>query len=135
MRLAAAGAALAFTLFSVSGEAAPSPGSAGSAWGSTATIQLASDHSGANANVAVPVDGVTRSVEELWGHTSIAQDGLVFASSAQLVAFSQTVVCTITDNHPHVRATLDAERTWVSLRGGPVVDLCSAQIVCRCEGM
>lgn len=132
MQFIAAAAAFAFAIFSVPGEAAPSPGPV---WSSTATIQLANDHSGANADVAIPVDGVTRSIEELWGHTSIARNGLVFASSAQLVAFSQTVVCTITDDHPHVRATLDAEKTWVSLGGGRVVDLCSAHVVCRCEDM
>lgn len=131
MQTAAAAAALTLALFAASGRAAPSPESA---WGSTATIQLANDQSGANANVAVPVDGVTRSVEDLWGHTSIARGGLVFASSVQLVSFSQTVVCTITDDHPHVFATLNAEKTWVSLAGGGVVDLCSAQVVCRCEG-
>lgn len=123
---------LALTLFSASILAAPSPESA---WGSAATIQLANDQTGANANVAVPVDGVKRSVEELWGHTSVAQNGIVFASSAQLVAFSQTVDCTITEYQPHLSATLNAEKNWASLGGGHAMDLCSAQVVCKCEGM
>jgi hypothetical protein len=123
--------ALACALLSASGLAYPNAGG----WKTTATIQLANDQSGANANVAVPVDGVKRSVEELWGHTAVAQHGLVFASSAQLTAFDQTTVCTITEE-PHLSVTLDAEKTWVSLGGhGHPVDLCSAFVVCECEGM
>lgn len=131
MRFINAVVAPAFILFSASGWAAPSPQSS---WLPTATLQLANDQSGANANIAVPVDGVKRSVQELWGYTSIAQNGLVFASSAQLAAFSQTVVCTITDDQFHLSATLNAEKTWVSLGGGRAADLCSAQVICKCEG-
>ncbi|CAI7606825.1 unnamed protein product [Penicillium discolor] len=79
--------ALAFSLFWVSGLASPTP-QAG--WKTTATLQLANDQSGANANVPVPIDGVKYSVQELWGHTAVAQHGLVFASSAQVTAFDQT---------------------------------------------
>lgn len=122
-------AALACALLSSISLAAPAEG----AWKTTATIQLANDQSGANANVAVPVDGVKRSVQELWGHTSVAKNGLVFASSTQLVAFQQTTVCTITEE-PRVHVTLDAQKTWASFGGG-VVDLCSAYVVCKCEGM
>ncbi|KAJ5376546.1 hypothetical protein N7509_013432 [Penicillium cosmopolitanum] len=95
-------------------------------------FQLANDQSGANSNVAVPVDGKKRPVQELWGHTAVAKHGLVFASSAQLVAFQQTTVCTITEE-PRVDVTLDAKKTWASFGG--VVDLCAAYIVCKCEGM
>ncbi|KAJ5109971.1 hypothetical protein N7532_002616 [Penicillium argentinense] len=121
-------AALACALFSSIGFAAPSEH-----WATTATIQLANDQSGANANVAVPVDGVKRSVQELWGHTSVAHNGLVFASSAQLTAFQQTTVCKIIQE-PRIHVTLDAEKTWVSFGGG-VVDLCAAYVVCECERM
>ncbi|CAI7651676.1 unnamed protein product [Penicillium manginii] len=122
-------AALACALFSSISLAAPAEG----AWRTTATIQLANDQSGANANVAVPVDGVKRPVQELWGHTAVAKHGLVFASSAQLVAFQQTTVCTITQE-PRIHVTLDAEKTWASIGGG-VVDLCAAYVVCECEGI
>ncbi|KAJ5692000.1 hypothetical protein N7462_001423 [Penicillium macrosclerotiorum] len=121
--------AVALALFTSGSLAAPTEAS----WATTATIQLANDQSGANANVAVPVDGVKRPVQELWGHTAVARNGLVFASSAQLTAFQQTTVCTITEE-PRLSATLDAEKTWVSL-GGHVVDLCSAYVVCECKGM
>ncbi|KAJ5086375.1 hypothetical protein NUU61_007682 [Penicillium alfredii] len=141
-------AALAFTLFS-SGLATPAgplsppgpPGPPGGSsgppgsptWATTATIQLVNDESGANANVAVPLDGQKHAVQKLWGETSIAQNGLVFASNAMLTAFQQTTVCTITEG-PHPDAILDAEHTWASLGEG-VVDLCSAYVECRCEGM
>lgn len=120
--------ALAFSLFWVSGLASPTP-QAG--WKTTATIQLANDQSGANANVPVPIDGVKYSVQELWGYTAVAQHGLVFASSAQVTAFDQTTVCTITEESGFA-ATLDAQRTWVSADRRPV-DLCSAFVVCKCE--
>lgn len=123
---------LALTLFSASGLAAPTPQSA---WGTTATIQLANDQSGAYADVAVPVDAVKRPVQELFGQTSIAEDGLVFASSAQLVDFEQTVVCTITDDWPYLSTTLEAEGLYASLGDGRAVDLCAAQIMCTCEGV
>lgn len=122
-------AALACALFSSIGLAAPSE----SAWKTTATIQLANDQSGANANVAIPVDGVKRPVQELWGHTSLAHNGRVFASSAQLTAFQQSTVCTITAE-PRIDAKLNSEKTWTSLGGG-VVDICSAWVVCECKRM
>lgn len=122
--------AFACALLSVSALAAPTP-QAG--WRPTATVQLANDKSGANANVDIPLDGVKRPVQELWGNTAVAQDGLVFASSAQLIEFSQTTVCTITQEHGF-GATLDAEQTWDSV-GGQSVDLCSSFIACECEGV
>ncbi|KAJ5667588.1 hypothetical protein N7507_003452 [Penicillium longicatenatum] len=121
--------ALAY-LFAATGLAAPTNGPPAY----TATIQLANDQSGANANAVIPVDGVKRPVQELWGHTSLAKHGLVFASSAQLTAFEQTTVCTFTEELHHLTASLDAEDTYVTL-GKPVVDLCSAYVVCECEGM
>ena len=100
-------------------------------WATTATIQLANDQSGRNANVSVPIDGVYRPVQELWGNTAVAQNGLVFASSAQLTAFDKTTVCRIIQE-PFIDVNLDAQRTWASATGG-VVDLCAAYIVCECE--
>ncbi|KAJ5691672.1 hypothetical protein N7488_012407 [Penicillium malachiteum] len=117
------------TLLASTGLAAPAIESRGE---HTARIQLANDNSGANANIVIPVDGVKRSVQELWGSTSVSKNGLVFASSAQLTAFEQTTVCTITED-PKIDVTLTAEKTWVSFGG--VTDLCAAWVVCECEGM
>ncbi|KAJ5767113.1 uncharacterized protein N7511_004729 [Penicillium nucicola] len=107
--------------------AAPPP------WVKPATIQLANEMSGANANVAVPVDGVKRPVQELWGHTAVAREGLVFASSAMLTSFQQTTVCEFTEG-PRLDVSIDAEKTYASFGGG-VKDLCAAYVVCKCEGM
>lgn len=120
-------AALALGLFASSGLATPP------SWVKPATIQLANEQSGANANVAVPVDGVKRPVQELWGHTAVAHEGLVFASSAMLTAFQQTTVCEFTEE-PLLDAKLNAEKTYTSFGGG-VKDLCAAYVVCKCEGM
>ncbi|KAJ5101687.1 hypothetical protein NUU61_003909 [Penicillium alfredii] len=95
----------------------------------TATIQLANDQSGANANVAVPENGKKYSIESLWGKTAVAKKGRVFATSAQLVAFQQHTHCTIFD-HDHLHAELDARKTWVSLKDGKVVNLDHAFVVC-----
>lgn len=129
-------AALTSALFSTIAFAAPA---ADFGWKPlTATVQLANDQSGTYADVIIPVDGVKRPVQELWGNTAVAHNGLIFASSAQLIASPQTTVCTITEERNYLSASLDAETTWASFGspfGSPIVDLCSAYIVCECEGM
>lgn len=94
------------------------------------TIQLANDQSGANANVKIPADGKERSVEALWGHTSVAQHGVVYATSAQLTAFQQDTVCTIS-KEPHLDAMLNSRQTWVSLKHGSLVNLKGAFVECQ----
>ncbi|KAK6820441.1 hypothetical protein RU639_007586 [Aspergillus parasiticus] len=94
------------------------------------TVQLANDQSGANANVDIPADGNPRSVQALWGKTSVSTNGVVSASSAQLNKFQQTTHCQITQ-HPNVNAELDAQRTWTQLDHGKVVQLNQASIVCK----
>lgn len=95
-----------------------------------ATVQLANEQSGANANVAIPTDGNPQSVAHLWGNTPVSKDGVVYASSAQLVAFEQDTSCVIFQRD-HYHAELDAQKTWVSLSGGEVVDLNQAFVVCE----
>lgn len=119
--------ALVLGLLTSSGLAAPP------SWVKPATIQLANEQSGATANVAVPVDGVKRPVQELWGHTAVAHEGLVFASSAMLTVFQQTTVCEFTEE-PRLDVSMNAEKTYTSFGGG-VKDLCAAYVVCKCEGM
>ncbi|KAJ9491034.1 hypothetical protein VN97_g2232 [Penicillium thymicola] len=97
-----------------------------------ATVQLANDKSGANANVAIPTDGNPRSVAHLWGKTPVSKDGVVYASSAQLVAFQHDTSCVIFQRD-HYHAELDAQKTWVSLSGGEVVNLNDAFVVCEDE--
>ncbi|KAJ5529354.1 hypothetical protein N7527_002747 [Penicillium freii] len=99
------------------------------AFATDATVQLANDQSGANANVAIPTDGHPRSVAHLWGKTPVSKDGVVHATSAQLVAFQQDTSCVIFQRD-HYYAELDAQKTWVSLKGGEVVDLNGAFVVC-----
>ncbi|KAJ5606027.1 hypothetical protein N7510_008808 [Penicillium lagena] len=96
------------------------------------TVQLANDQSGVNADIAVPADGQAYSIQQLYGNTPVAAQGLVFASSAQVVSFQEGTSCTITgQTSPSV--TLNSQRTWESFGGE--VDLCSAFITCVCEGM
>ena len=93
------------------------------------TVQLANDQSGANANVDVPADGKKRSIDTLWAHTAVAKNGVVYATSAQLTKFQQDSVCEITGDD-HLDVKLNARQTWVSLKGGAVVNLKNAFIVC-----
>lgn len=95
----------------------------------TATIQLANDQSGANANIAVPEDGRKHSIKSLWGKTAVAKNGVVRATSAQLVAFQQDTECKISgDENLHIK--LDARKTWAQLKDGKIVDLDRAYVVC-----
>lgn len=95
----------------------------------TATLQLANDQSGANANVAVPEDGKKYSIKSLWGRTAVAKNDVVYATSAQLVAFQQDTECRIFGDDIHVE--LDAKKTWAQLKGGKVVNLNHAYVVCH----
>lgn len=119
-------AALAATLLSTFAAAAPRPPRG--SWAPTATIQLANEQSGANSNAVIPIDGVSRPVQELWGNSPIARDGLVFATSAQLTAFEQHITCTF-KGEPRLSLTLSTDRTY-DLFGGPVTDLCTAYVSC-----
>lgn len=93
------------------------------------TVQLANDQSGANANVQVPTDGKKRPISALWGKTAVAKDGAVWATSAQLTRFEQDSFCEIFGEY-YLNAKLSARQTWVSLKGGAVVNLQDAFIVC-----
>jgi hypothetical protein len=100
-----------------------------SATAPSVTVQLANDQSGANANVNIRADGAKHRVESLWGHTSVARNGVVYASSTQLTAFQQDTVCKIFGGG--VDVTLTAIHTWSWLEGGKVVNLKDAYIVCK----
>ncbi|KAJ5895446.1 hypothetical protein N7495_007137 [Penicillium taxi] len=99
-----------------------------SVFAATATVQLANDQSGANANVAVPVDGSKKLVKALWGSSSVASGGIVFASSAQLVAFEPNTICTFTDN-PSLKVSLDTKKTWASFSPTYFSDLATVSCV------
>lgn len=101
------------------------------AFSMSATVQLANDMSGANADVAVPADGVPYPVEELWGATAVSQHGIVEATSAQLTQFEQETICTFYAQ-PNIETSLNSRQTWASFEGGRVVDLCAAYVVCEC---
>lgn len=97
----------------------------------TVTVQLANDQSGANADVKVPTDGWHYPIQALWGHTAVAVQGVVSASSAQLTQFHQDTVCEIVQEQPSVDATLNSRQTWVSLANGKVVELKYGFISCH----
>ncbi|RAH65271.1 uncharacterized protein BO66DRAFT_405727 [Aspergillus aculeatinus CBS 121060] len=97
------------------------------------TVSLANDQSGANAGVPIPGDGVTRSIQTLYGGTSVGSSGKVLASSAQLTNFAQWSSCNIVNGGRSI-AYLNSQRTFADLDGNPnaatPVDLSGATITC-----
>ncbi|KAJ5610914.1 hypothetical protein N7510_007633 [Penicillium lagena] len=98
-------------------------------YANTVTIQLANSKPGTNADICFPADGVKRPIEALWGHTEVAQNGRVFATSAQLISYRPNTVCTIF-NEKGQSWTLNARHDWKQL-GWTSVDLCSAFLACE----
>ncbi|KAJ5811668.1 hypothetical protein N7474_007969 [Penicillium riverlandense] len=120
MRLSISAALVSFFL-STSVSAAPCTNSV--------TVQLANAKPGTNADITIPADGIKRPIEDLWGHTEIAQNGRVFATSAQLTKFRPNTVCTIS-NEQGLTWTLNARHDWKQL-GRTSVDLCAAFLTCE----
>jgi hypothetical protein len=98
------------------------------------TFSLANDQSGANAAASFPADGTSRTIASLFGTSSVASNGHVWATSAQLTAFPQTITCALTNNGVTI-ADLSAERTFADVDGNPnaaiPVDLTGALINCQ----
>ena len=97
--------------------------------GRTVTIQLANDHSGANADRCVPADGKKYPVSAFWGNTALSQNGGIFATNGQLIAYPQNAACNI--ECPHGNLGFNARTTWLSLANGQVVNLQDAFITCQ----
>jgi hypothetical protein len=95
----------------------------------TVTIQLANDHSGANANKCIPANGKKYPVSSFWGNTALSQYGGLYATSGQLVAFKQNTACTI--ECPHGDLGFSARRTWLSFAQGQLVNLQDATVSCE----
>lgn len=99
--------------------------------GLSVTVQLANEVSGANSDISVPVDGVPRPVQELWGSTPVSNWGIVEGTSAQLTGFEQEITCTFY-GEPGIDTTLNSQQTWASFGEGKVTDLCATFLVCEC---
>lgn len=95
----------------------------------TVTIQLANDHSGANADKCIPIDGKKYPVSSFWSNTAISRDGGIHATNGQLIAFPQNAACTI--ECPHGTLEFNSRVTWLNLAYGQVVDLQDATVSCQ----
>lgn len=98
------------------------------------TVALSNDQTGAYAGKTLPADGTDRSVQELFGLTSVDANGHVQATSVQLTAFPENISCLIRNDGVTV-AALTAQRTYVDLDGNPSaaipVDLSDGIINCH----
>lgn len=61
------------------------------------TIRIFNDQSGANAEASIPADGVPRTIPNLFRGKAIDSNGDIFGSSAQLVKFSDSTKCSLTN--------------------------------------
>ncbi|KAJ5105096.1 hypothetical protein NUU61_002443 [Penicillium alfredii] len=82
------------------------------------TVALSNDHSGAYTGVTIPADHTDRSITSLFGETAVGSEGTVYASSAQLTAFPQTISCVLARYGTPI-ATLTAQHTFADLDGNP----------------
>ncbi|KAL1642020.1 hypothetical protein SLS61_009866 [Didymella pomorum] len=94
------------------------------------TIRIFNDQAGANAEASVLADGVPRSIPDLFRGKAIDNNGDIFGTSAQLVRFSDSTKCSLTnlnvpdwvfelDGRARNFADLDedaskAERVWLN---------------------
>ena len=97
------------------------------------TFALSNDNSGAYAGVPFAADGTDKTISSLFGATSVASNGQVWATSAQLTAFPQTINCVLKNNGATL-TTFTASHTYFDLDGNPSaaipVDLTAAVINC-----
>lgn len=97
------------------------------------TFALSNDNSGAYAGVPFAADGTDKTISSLFGTTSVASNGQVWATSAQLTAFPQTISCVLMNNGATL-TTFTAWHTYFDLDGNPSaaipVDLTAAVINC-----
>jgi hypothetical protein len=100
----------------------------------TVTFALSNDRSGAYAGAAFSADGTDKTISSLFGTSSVSSGGRIWATSAQLTAFPQTISCVLKNNGATV-TTLTAQHTYFDLDGNPTaatpVDVTGAVINCR----
>jgi hypothetical protein len=80
------------------------------------TVSLINDQSGANAAKPIPANGNELSIKDLFGNTPVGTAGSVFASSAQLIQFTQTTHCTI-KNNGQVIGNINFQQTFADIDG------------------
>ncbi|KAJ5191291.1 uncharacterized protein N7498_010276 [Penicillium cinerascens] len=97
--------------------------------GRTVTIQLANDHSGVNADRCVPADGKKYPVSAFWSNSALSQNGGIFATNGQLIAYPQNAACNI--ECPHGTLGFNSRTTWLSLANGQQVDMRDAFVTCH----
>ncbi|KAK1144056.1 hypothetical protein N8T08_005718 [Aspergillus melleus] len=98
----------------------------------TVTVKLANDWNGKHAHADVPVDRKEYSIESLYGKSDlVAEDGNIYATSAELTKFGQRTGCAISlyDN-PEIYVQLDAQTTWAFLDRGAWVNVKDGYVVC-----
>lgn len=97
------------------------------------TFALSNDRSGAYAGVSFSADGTDKTIASLFGTSSVASGGQIWATSAQLTAFPQTISCVLKNNGATV-TTFTAQHTYFDLDGNPSaatpVDVTGAVINC-----
>lgn len=98
------------------------------------TVALSNDQTGAYAGKTFLADNTDKSVQKLFGATSVGAGGHVQATSVQLTAFPENISCLVKNKGVTV-ATLTAQHTYADLDGNPnaatPVDLTYATVNCH----
>ncbi|PYH42270.1 uncharacterized protein BP01DRAFT_136085 [Aspergillus saccharolyticus JOP 1030-1] len=110
--------AIIASLLIASVSAAPAPVEVEARQVQTTTVSLSNDQTGANAGVAIPVDGTFSNIFSLYGGTAVGASGQVIVSNAQLTNNFQGVTCLIFNNG-NLIGTLNDRQTAADLDGNP----------------
>lgn len=94
-------------------------------------LQLSDEVSGANTDVNVTVDGVPQSLQDLFLGTAVEKNGVVLATSAQLVQNFQGIDCKIELANGDVLADLNTNSNFSFLLNGQEVNVDGDTITCN----
>lgn len=105
------------------------PAAQGSSAPQMATVSFINDLTGAHAPVNAPLDGTVINLYNALTGTPVGVPNRVFATSAQLIAYPQSVGCTITELDGTQLGQLTARQTYAVLQSGGM-NLDGANMTC-----
>ncbi|KAB8070326.1 hypothetical protein BDV29DRAFT_181036 [Aspergillus leporis] len=100
-------------------------------WSDDVVVKLSNDWSGAYAKANVPIDGKPHSIKSLYGKSDLKKDDGIYATSVELIEFHKDTECIVVQDHPYVRAEIDAEKTWTFFDRGAWVNVDEGIMACR----
>jgi hypothetical protein len=95
------------------------------------TFSLTNDYTGHNAQATILADGTFFGILSLFTNTNIDEDGLIIASSAQLIQFQDDVVCSFNAGGNII--PISGKKTFTNLGtdASKLVDLSDFTVQCQ----